>query len=203
MSLKENIKISPSVINHEEVSLACIRYYVKNGAMDKEKCLKILEDAFENNSPNIYLKDKKGIENSWTPLMMCCFSEFYEGVKYLLSKGANPNMPGKDGKTCLSICSIKDKVTITQLLYKKGAEINMKDKQGKTALMNACEKGNFDQVQFLLANKADIKIKNNENKDSIDIGREYKRYNIVSYLEHFYLNLTLDKKENSGKVRKI
>lgn len=202
MSLRENNKICNFEINHEEISQACIRIYKKDGIVDTSRCLKILEDNFTNLSPNIYLKERNG-EDSWTPLMYCCWFEFYEGVKLLLSKGADPNMEGKDGKTCLSISSIKNKVNISQLLIKKGALVDKQDKQGKTALMNACEQGNIEQIKLLVENKANIKEKNHNNQDCIQIVMEKKKYNIVKFLEHFYLNSTLNVKDKAKLKTKI
>lgn len=203
MSLKENLEVSQAPVNHEEVSAACTLgiFKAKTQIRDTQKCIEILQKNFQNVNPNIYLKNKNGEETSWTPLMMCVFTEFFDGVDFLLEQGADPNMVGKDGKSPLSIAAIKNKPSIIKKLLKANAEINYKDVQGRTALMNACESGIFDNVKTLLENKADIKIKNIKNKTCIDIGIEKEQYDIIKYVEHFYFDSVLKPKSTPDKAK--
>jgi ankyrin repeat protein len=203
MSLKENLDVFQGKINHDEISIACNLGFAKVGsnAPDTEKCIDIIRKNFASNNPNIYLKNKKGEDSAWTPLMMCVFKEYYDGVDFLLEIGADPNMVGKDGKSALSIAAIKNKPSIIKRLLKAKAEINYSDLNGRTALMNACECGSFDNVKTLLENKADIKIKNKKNQTCIDVGIEKKEYDIIKYLEHFYFDSVLKPKNTPEKAK--
>lgn len=197
MVIKQNVEMV-------ELTKACSLGYTKPDRLpDNKKCLEILKKYFTSDSPNIHLVDIKG-KSTWTPLMLCCYFEFLDGVNFLLENGASPNFVGTDGKSPLSILAIKNKTSLIHKLIKKGASVDYKDKQGKTALMEACEKGNFDNVKAFLENKANIKIKNIKNKTCLDIALEAGQYNIVKYTEHFYFDSTLTKKESpENKKTKI
>lgn len=189
MVIKQNVEMV-------ELTKACsLGYLNADGLPDNKKCLEILKNCFASNSPNIHLIDVKG-KQTWTPLMLCCYFEFLDGINFLLENGANPNLVGIDGKAPLSILAIKNKTSLIHKLIKKGAVVDYTDKQGKTALMEACEKGNFDNVKAFLENKANIKIKNSKDKTCLDIALEAGQYNIVKYTEHFYFDSTLTKKDN-------
>ena len=203
MSLKENLDVFQSNINHKELGTACNLGFSKvdSNSPDKDKCIEIIKSSFIKDSPNMYLKNIKGEECSWTPLMMCVYTEFYDGVVFLLEIGADPNMVGKDGKSPLYLAALKNKASIVKILLKAKAEINYADLQGKTALMNACECGIFENVKTLLENKADIKIKNKNNQTCIDVGIEKKNYDIIRYLEHFYFDSKLKPKSTLDKAK--
>lgn len=195
-------------INYDEVLKACSLQLktVKNpNIADNEKCLEILKKYFIQTNPllniNESLKDLQNKDTGWTPLLCCCYMEFTEGVYFLLDQGANPNIVSKDGKSPLSISSIKNKISIVNKLIKKGAKVNYIDFQGKTALMEACEKGNPDTVKLLLESDADVKIKSKNNKSCIDFAMEAGNYNIVKHVEHHYFDSILDKKDSQERQK--
>lgn len=180
-----------------KVNQACsLGYKNQSGLPDNKKCLEVLKSCFSENSPDFHLMNNKG-KPTWTPLMVCCYYEFLDGVSFLLENGADPNLVGIDGKSALSILAIKNKTSLIHKLIKKGAKVDYTDLQGKTALMEACEKGNLDNVKAFLEHKANIKIKNTKQKTCLDIALEAGQYNIVKYTEHFYFDSTLTKKDST------
>lgn len=195
-------------LNYDEILKACSLQLktIKNpNITDNEKCLEILKKYFFAENPlidiNQSLKDSQNKDVGWTPLLCCCYMEFVEGVYFLLEQGANPNVVGKDGKSPLSISSIKNKISIVNRLIKKGAKIDYIDFQGKTALMEACEKGNTDTIKLLLESHADVKIKNKDNKNCVDFAMEAGNYNVIKHVQHHYFDSILDKKDSQDKQK--
>lgn len=71
----------------------------------------------------------------YTALMEACHQENYETVRFLLSRGANPNIVNE--KTSL-ICSIyRHNLEIVQLLIENGADLHLKTIYGDTAWSSA------------------------------------------------------------------
>lgn len=204
MTIVKNTDINhiESGINYEITEACSLLHKDPNdiNIPDTAKCLSILKKHFNKENSNIkinsYCKNKVGVETSWSPLIACIYVGFSEGVNYLLEQGADPNFCGKDGFSPLSIAAQKTKLAIPLKLIKKGAKVNFRDIRGKTALMQACEVGNLDLVKILLEAQADIKIKSNDQKDCLSFAMEKEKFNIVRYIENYYLNKTLASKDN-------
>ena len=180
-------------INYKEINTAFITKSVK---MLKKHYNDLLD-------PNDYLRDDKGNETSWTPLLTCCYTEFMEGVDFLLSKNANPNKKGKDGMFPLLAAAIKEKTSILLTLLKNGAQVNQIDAKGKTALMLACEVGNTENVIILLNYNAKIDLKCNHNKTCYDYAMQSNNFEIKSIIQKFLLESNVKTKDTENKRTKI
>lgn len=72
-----------------------------------------------------------------SPLSIACSHQSLDSVKFLLSKGANPNYADRDGVTPLMALAWNGRVDIAKLLIAAGANPDQTDNQGRTALDRA------------------------------------------------------------------
>jgi ankyrin repeat protein len=72
-------------------------------------------------------------------------------VRFLLSKGADPNVAGADGVTPLMVCVQKGNYAIADMLLKHGAKVSSATKQGFTALTVAREQHMTGLINLLKA----------------------------------------------------
>lgn len=95
-------------------------------AMDGGASMKALLDAgVDVNSTN-----RAGM----TPLMAAVLAGRRDNVRWLLSKGADPNLQTPtEGKTALMMAVERDDAEIVRLLLKRRADANLKDHLGRTA----------------------------------------------------------------------
>lgn len=91
----------------------------------------------------------------WTPLIVACFNQQKEVVKFLLANGADPNRPGVNGTTPLMYAKTKliNQVDvdyeILDILIRGGADIKRTDALGKTILEYVLESGDTKLASFL------------------------------------------------------
>lgn len=80
-----------------------------------------------------------------------------EIAKVLLTRGADPNGPGKDQSTPLQVAAYHGNVEILQMLIAAGAQPNIAESRyGYTPLAYASMKGHIEVVRLLLAAGADV-----------------------------------------------
>jgi ankyrin repeat protein len=76
-------------------------------------------------------------------------------TKYLLSKGADPNLPDSSGNTPLITAARVGYTDAVDLLLQLGAKVDGANKMGETALILAVQQRQLDAVKLLLAKGAD------------------------------------------------
>ena len=86
----------------------------------------------------------------------------YEMTKYLLDRGANPNIRNIGGDTALMWASEDNHTEIARLLLDRGAVIDVRDINGNTALMWASSQGRIEIVRLLLNHGANPNIRDND-----------------------------------------
>lgn len=124
-------------------------------------------------------------------------------VKYLLIKGANPDLQDDNGWTPLILASMKGSWVSMKYLLKYGARVNIMDKEGKTALMYAATT-DYERTLILLEAKADPFSESKEGKTVFDyIDKKIELY-CIAYLDKFskeykYLLGVLKNKKNIEK----
>ena len=87
--------------------------------------------------------------NGWTALMCATFLKKREVFDFLLSKGADPSLKDKVGRTVLHHASEGGDITIIEKCLSFELDIESKDNDGKTALDIAACSGSRDAFRFL------------------------------------------------------
>lgn len=108
-------------------------------------CIKIIE-------ANADLNKKSG--RGWTLLHYYASEGSDKNVKYLLKKGANPNLQDNYFRTPLHVSKSSK---VTKLLLDGNANPNVRDREGDTPLHLA---SNAEQIKLLLANGANPNVRN-------------------------------------------
>src|SRR5688500_15738084 len=83
-------------------------------------------------------------------------------VTRLLSKGADPNVPGPDGTTAVMYAASNGDVELVRALIKAGANVKLKNQLGTTAITEAAILGSAPVIDALLKAGADPNTKNPE-----------------------------------------
>uniref|UniRef100_A0A3B3SRL2 Ankyrin repeat domain 34A n=1 Tax=Paramormyrops kingsleyae TaxID=1676925 RepID=A0A3B3SRL2_9TELE len=99
----------------------------------------------------------EGNERGETPVVAACLASYedpqsrHKMVRYLLEKGADPNIPDKTGRTALMhACAEQAGKEVVALLLEYGADPSLKDYSGSSALVHAINKGDRETLQILL-----------------------------------------------------
>ncbi|KAK5921499.1 hypothetical protein CgunFtcFv8_018859 [Champsocephalus gunnari] len=99
----------------------------------------------------------EGNDRGETPVCAACLAAYEDPlarqrmVRYLLEKGADPNIPDKGGRTALiHACAEQAGREVVSLLLENGADPSLKDYSGSSALVHAINKGDRDTLQVLL-----------------------------------------------------
>ncbi|XP_056142843.1 ankyrin repeat domain-containing protein 34A [Lampris incognitus] len=99
----------------------------------------------------------EGNERGETPITAACLASYDDPqtrqrmVRYLLEKGADPNIPDKSGRTALMhACAEQSGREVVSLLLENGADPSLKDYSGSSALVHAINRGDRDTLQVLL-----------------------------------------------------
>eukprot|EP01135_Chromosphaera_perkinsii_P000567 Nk52_evm29s123 gene=Nk52_evmTU29s123 len=95
-----------------------------------------------------------------TPLMYAVTSGRTKAVKYLLTRGANPNMWENDGSTALHHAAIQGNLNIISLLLKENPNPNIRDVQGLLPVHWATKNSSEKPLQLLLRYTKKFNIKN-------------------------------------------
>jgi len=92
-----------------------------------------------------------------TPLHRCCTFEWAQGMQYLLSKGADPEIKNFRQKTPLYECCISKWKTGMQILLEHGVNTEACDYDGNTPLIECSDEDGYpDGVKMLLSYNANV-----------------------------------------------
>lgn len=89
-------------------------------------------------------------------------------VRFLLQRGANPNVRNNEGLTPLQLATRLSFIEGVEELIKKGAQVNVADSQGETPLISAVHQRDVPLVRELLAQGADPDRNDNSGRSARD-----------------------------------
>lgn len=179
----KNIKYFNFIKDKERITKYLLKQSnVKNG-MSVEDFLKAVNNTtvyegmlFSNNIENV----KQAVEDyncdvnklygdSGYPLHFHCRQQNKDIVKYLLSKGANPNQLSNEQfhKLPLAIAASRDNADIAKVLLDAGAEVDKRDNFNKTPLMWASASNAREVARVLIKNGADVNATDNQGQTAI------------------------------------
>lgn len=95
--------------------------------------------------------DSRGETVGLTPLLVCLNKGNLEAANYLLKRGADEHMKGKEGLTALSVAARSGNVAAIEMLVNRGHDPNSRDGCDMTPIMWAVKSGNQAAVKYLLS----------------------------------------------------
>ena len=106
--------------------------------------------------------------------------------EFLLSKGANPNIQGKDGFTPLHYASQNNDVDLANLLLSKGANPNIQDKWWNIPLKRCdFDWKNDELIKILLDAGSDPQKMNNSNVSALSLSKLVGNTNTIKLIESY------------------
>lgn len=89
-------------------------------------------------------------------------------MRFLLQRGANPNVRDRNGTTPLQIAVRLGHIDGVEALIKGGADVDISDASGETPLMTAVHQRNVELVRTLLEEGADPDVNDNTGRSARD-----------------------------------
>lgn len=106
-----------------------------------------------------------------------------EVVKFLLEKGASPNIKDDAGQSPIFLAAANRRTDIMQSLIEKGADVNAKTVAGETALIRAVAWGDAEMVKLLLKAGAKTNVKSASGHSPLKLAQDAKRADLVKLLK--------------------
>jgi ankyrin repeat protein len=112
--------------------------------------------------------------DGFTALGLACYFGQPEIARFLVLKGADVNMPSKNGFNVYPIHSAvaANQNEIVRTLIDGGAQVNVKQQSGITPLHSAAQNGNLEVLILLLENGGDVATRMEGGKLPADLARE-------------------------------
>lgn len=120
------------------------------------------------NQPGTTVINARDITTGETGLHIAAARRDVLWVKFLLQKGADPNIRDKNGLTPLQIATTLGEVDAVEELIKGGAQVDVADSQGETPLIAAVHQRNVPMVRRLLAQGANPDRNDNSGRSARD-----------------------------------
>ena len=125
-------------------------------------------------------------EDGFTPLGLASYFGKEDVARYLLLKGADPNVPSQNGYHVYPLNSTvaANNSDITKILLEAGAEVNVTQSSGLTPLHSAAYHGNIEILILLLEAGADIHAKTDAGKTPADVASANGHHDIARILSN-------------------
>ena len=106
------------------------------------------------NEPGSTIVNTRDITSGETALHLVTARRDLVWVRFLLQRGANPNIRDKDGVAPIQLAVRLGSVDGVEALIKRGADVDVNDSAGETPLIAAVHRRDVPLVRLLLANGA-------------------------------------------------
>jgi ankyrin repeat protein len=113
-------------------------------------------------------------DDGFTALGLACYFGQFEAARYLVLKGADVNLPSKNGYNVYPLHSAAagNYTDTARMLIENGADVNIKQQMGVTPLHSAAQNGNLDLIILLLEKGALVDVRMEGGKLPADLARE-------------------------------
>ena len=105
-------------------------------------------------TPGNVLVNTKERKSGQTALHIVTQRRDTQWMRFLIQKGANPNIADAEGNTPLDIAAAQGNVDGVEVLLKAGARVDVTNSAGETPLISAVHRRDVELVRLLLANGA-------------------------------------------------
>jgi len=187
-----NKEISEQV---KEILDACSRR-VKDS---KSESIKVFKKYFNKDNPIFDINKPLPGQGTWNALAFATYFGKTDEVKALLELGADPKIELDKKINVLHIAATEGRETMCLYYLKSGVDIDSQCVDGKTALIRACEAGHMNVVSVLIQFNPDVMLKDKRSKTCLDYALESKSYDIVRFIEHYYLQNKIPLKGKEAK----
>ena len=120
------------------------------------------------NKPGTQIINTRDITSGDTGLHLVVRRNDTLWVRFLLQRGANPNIRNNAGVTPLQLATTLNMVEAVEVLIDKGAQVNVADQTGETPLMAAAHQRNIEIFRKLLEKGADPDRNDNSGRSARD-----------------------------------
>ncbi|WP_432201879.1 ankyrin repeat domain-containing protein [Erythrobacter sp. W53] len=120
------------------------------------------------NEPGSTVVNTRDITTGESALHIVTARRDVQWIRFLTSRGANPNIEDNKGVTPLQIASGLGLVEGVEALIAAGANINKANVTGETALLSAVHRRDLAMVRLLLENGADVDRADNSGRTARD-----------------------------------
>ena len=165
--------------------------------------------------------------NEYTPLMYAVENSKLDSLRYLILRGANPNIVTSNKMSALHLAAITSNLKALRILLSADSDIFIQDKYHKTffdyvepnyknmvisdifdtrkdagvALMDFCILGSLEGVKFSLQNKANINSQNHNGDTPLILAVRHNNPQLVTYLLSVGADATIKNKyKNNAKA---
>ena len=116
----------------------------------------------------------KYANDGFTALGLACYFGQFEAARYLALKGADVNLPSKNGFNVFPLhsASAGNYTDVARMLIENGADINVRQQMGVTPLHSAAQNGNLELIILLLEKGAAVDVRMEGGKLPADLARE-------------------------------
>jgi len=113
-------------------------------------------------------------EDGFTPLGLSAYFGHEDITRYLILKGAEPNIPSNNGFNVFPLHSAvaSDHTMVAKMLLEAGAKVNVAQQSGATPLHSAAQNGNIELLIVLLEAGAEVNARMEGGKTPANLAAE-------------------------------